>query len=93
MDVKLSPEQEQFVAEKVKSGAYPSASDVIRDGLNLLQLEEEQKRQHAELRRELMKGIEQLERGEKIVLTDVESARIKAEARQAWEATQGNGHE
>jgi putative addiction module CopG family antidote len=37
MDISLTPELEQFVFHKVESGKYPSASDVIRDALQLLE--------------------------------------------------------
>lgn len=36
MNVSLTPELEQYVQEKVSSGLYYSASEVIREGLRLL---------------------------------------------------------
>jgi antitoxin ParD1/3/4 len=36
LNVSLTPELEKFVNQKVKSGMYHSASEVIRDGLRLL---------------------------------------------------------
>jgi antitoxin ParD1/3/4 len=36
MNVSLTPELEQFVNQKVESGKYQPASEVIRDGLRLL---------------------------------------------------------
>src|ERR1700677_4269551 len=36
MNVSLTPELEKFVAQKVESGLYRSASEVIREGLRLL---------------------------------------------------------
>ena len=36
MNVSLTPNLEKFICEKVKSGMYHSASEVIRDGLRLL---------------------------------------------------------
>ena len=35
MNVSLTPELEQFIYSKVKSGFYGSASEVIREGLRL----------------------------------------------------------
>jgi len=65
MNVSLTKELEQLVTEKVKSGLYHTASEVIRDALRLL---EERDRLYAlrleELRREVRKGIDQLDRGE-----------------------------
>lgn len=36
MNVSLTPELEKFINEKVTSGLYQSASEVIREGLRLL---------------------------------------------------------
>jgi len=57
MSLTLSPELENWVNEKVASGLYASASEVVREALKLLQ-------QRDELRRELTLGVEQLKRGE-----------------------------
>jgi antitoxin ParD1/3/4 len=37
MNVSLTPELEQWVQNKVKSGRYHSVSEVIREGLRLLE--------------------------------------------------------
>ncbi|MBD2065939.1 type II toxin-antitoxin system ParD family antitoxin [Leptolyngbya sp. FACHB-671] len=67
MNVSLTPELEQFVHEKVKSGRYLSASEVVREALRLL---EERDRLYqaklAELQQDLAIGIEQADRGELI---------------------------
>ena len=53
MDVSLTPEMEQFVSRKVQSGLYPSAIDVIREGLQLLRERDESRRDELEeIRRE-----------------------------------------
>ena len=39
-NVNLTNEQDKFVAERVKSGQYANASEVIRTGLRLLEREE-----------------------------------------------------
>jgi antitoxin ParD1/3/4 len=67
MNVSLTPELEQFVANKVKSGRYTSASEVIREALRLLE-EREQLRnlQKQELQKKIAEGLEQLGRGEGI---------------------------
>ncbi len=36
MNVSLTPELDKFVASKVESGEYATASEVIRDGLRML---------------------------------------------------------
>jgi antitoxin ParD1/3/4 len=64
MNISLTPELEELVNEKVKSGRYASASEVIREGLRLLEEQEELKRQHlAEVRRKIDRGLEQLDKG------------------------------
>jgi antitoxin ParD1/3/4 len=67
MNVSLTPELERLVAEKVKSGMYGSASEVIREALRLLQERDELRRARLEeLRREIARGLEQADRGELI---------------------------
>jgi antitoxin ParD1/3/4 len=64
VNISLTPELERLVDEKVKSGRYASASEVIREGLRLLEEHEELKQQRlAEVRRKIDRGIEQLDRG------------------------------
>lgn len=43
MKISLSPEVERLIAEKVKSGRYGSADEVVREGLGLLQERERQR--------------------------------------------------
>ncbi|HTE17953.1 MAG TPA: type II toxin-antitoxin system ParD family antitoxin [Armatimonadota bacterium] len=65
MNVSLSPELERLVEEKVRSGAYPSASDVVREGLRLLQERDEHRSAQLEdLRREIRIGIDAADRGD-----------------------------
>lgn len=65
MNVSLTPELEQFVHAKVKSGRYLSASEVVREALRLL---EERDRLYqarlAELQKEITLGVESADRGE-----------------------------
>ena len=72
MNVSLSPELEQLIEAKVKSGMYNSASEVIRAGLRLLQEQDElrQIRLH-ELKREVREGLDEIERGEVVDGDDV----------------------
>ncbi len=65
MNVSLTPELENLVNEKVKSGLYNSASEVIRESLRLLQEQDMLKEiRRSELRREIMLGVEQIRNGE-----------------------------
>lgn len=65
MNINLGTQWEEFIALYVRSGRYLSASEVVREGLRMLQ-EREQIRQVRldQLRKEINRGIEQLDRGE-----------------------------
>lgn len=64
MNVSLTAELEQLVNEKVASGMYHSASEVIREGLRLLKERDELRRVRMdELRRDVMLGVEQVRAG------------------------------
>jgi antitoxin ParD1/3/4 len=67
MNVSLTPELEQFVQSWVASGRYQTASEVVREGLRLLE-EREQSRETAlgELRLKIRRAMEQADRGELI---------------------------
>ncbi len=65
MNVSLTPELENLVQEKVKSGNYNSASEVVREALRLLKDHEQfRELRREEIRREVMKGVEQVRNGE-----------------------------
>lgn len=64
MNISLTPELEELVNKKVKTGMYHSASEVIREGLRLLKEQDEIKRSRLHhLRKEVDLGIEQIECG------------------------------
>jgi antitoxin ParD1/3/4 len=64
MNVSLTKELEQIVDQKVKSGLYNSASEVVREGLRLLQQRDElRETKLTALRAEIQKGIDDLEAG------------------------------
>ena len=71
MNVSLTPELEELVAQKVQSGRYTSASEVIREALRLLE-EQDQVRQKRlmEVGQKIDRGLAQLERGEGISGTE-----------------------
>jgi len=65
MNVHLTPELEQLVLTKVKSGRYNSASEVVREALRLMEQKDELRSiQLQELRKRMDKGLAQAERGE-----------------------------
>ena len=77
MNVSLTPELEQYVQEKVSSGLYYSASEVIREGLRLLREREQlQQTRLQELRQDIQAG---LDSGE---ATPLNMQAVKAKARQ-----------
>jgi len=62
MNVSLTPELDEWINQKVKSGFYKSSSEVVRDSLRLLRNQEEQRLAMLEdLRHELLVGINQLD--------------------------------
>lgn len=86
MNVSLTPELEQLVTQKVESGLYHSASEVIREGLRLLKEQDEIRELRLnQLRKDIACGAEQIERGQ-YTDYDVENlqpliAEVKAEGR------------
>jgi antitoxin ParD1/3/4 len=59
MNVSLTPELEEMIAERVASGLYASASEVIREALRLL--DERDRLNH--LRQNIGLGLDQLDHG------------------------------
>ena len=81
MNVSLTPALEKFVAQKVQSGLYQTASEVIREGLRLL---EERDALHQarldDIRQAIQDGNTQLARGEGLPGEEA-SAQIRAKSR------------
>jgi antitoxin ParD1/3/4 len=78
MNVSLTSELEQYVQEKVSSGLYYSASEVIREGLRLLKEKDQfQQVRLQELRQEIQAG---LDSGEPAPL-DMQAVKEKARQR------------
>jgi antitoxin ParD1/3/4 len=65
MNVHLTPELELLVQNKVQSGRYNSASEVVREALRLMEQKDEVRTiQLQELRNRIDKGLGQSERAE-----------------------------
>tara|TARA_B100000315_G_C14452135_1_gene529640 strand:- start:451 stop:711 length:261 start_codon:yes stop_codon:yes gene_type:complete len=65
MNVSLTTELERFIAEKVKSGMYQSASEVVREGLRLLRQNDQLRAERLKnLRQDIQIGLDQLDSGE-----------------------------
>jgi antitoxin ParD1/3/4 len=61
MNVSLTPELEKLVSKKVKTGMYQTASEVVREGLRLLEMRD---RELAALRADIQVGLDALDRRE-----------------------------
>lgn len=67
MNISLTPEHEKFIKDAVASGNYATQSEVVREGLRLLQhRQREDEEALAALKAKLQRGVEQAERGELI---------------------------
>lgn len=65
MNVNLSPELEELVRRKVESGLYNNNSEVIREGLRLIEGQDRIREAHLKgLQTALAEGLAQADRGE-----------------------------
>lgn len=74
MNVSLTPDLEEFVQQKVETGRYTSASEVVREALRLL--EEHEKARAAQIgafHEELSRRLAGLDRGETLEASEVRS--------------------
>jgi antitoxin ParD1/3/4 len=81
MNVSLTPELEAYVAEKVGTGRYTSASEVVREALRLLEQQDKTRsEQIVAFNHELRRRIGSLDRGEKVEAGDARD-RLAARSR------------
>jgi antitoxin ParD1/3/4 len=67
MNVSLTPELERQIEQRVASGYYTSASEVMREALRLFfQFDESRSREIDLFNRRIAEGLSQLDRGEAI---------------------------
>jgi len=67
MNISLTTELEQFIQSQAASGKYNSSEEVILAAIRLLEERERiYKGRFEELQREIMIGVEQLDRGERL---------------------------
>lgn len=65
MEIKLKPELENFLREKIERGQYQSIDEAINQGLELLKNQDEiYQGRFEELKREIMIGAQAADRGE-----------------------------
>ena len=80
-NVVLTERQEQLIEVLVHSGRYQNASEVLREGLRLIEQREAQDAARlAALRGAATVGIEELERGDYIEFSDPEALRAHLNA-------------
>jgi antitoxin ParD1/3/4 len=73
MNISLTPELDTFVQDKVKSGLYHAASEVIHAGLHLLKEKDAiQELRMEELRKQVREGFVQIEKGEFLEFSSTE---------------------
>ena len=83
MNISLTPELENMIQEKVRTGMYHSASEVVRDALRLFQEREQLYAiRLAELRKEIDLADAEVKRGE-VAPLDMDAIIAKAKARKA----------
>ena len=71
MNVSLPPEIERLIEEKVASGLYPTASDVVEEGLRLLfRRGDFDEQEIGRLRAEIQIGVDDLDHGEVVPTED-----------------------
>lgn len=83
MNISLTNELEEFVHEKVQTGRYLSASEVVREALRLLEERDKLKEfKIKQLQEDLKSALDELDRGESV---QFDADRIKAKGRQLLE--------
>ena len=89
MNISLTNELEEFVHEKVKTGMYLSASEVIREALRVLQERDKLRElKFKQLQDEILSALAQLDKGESEIF---DSAKIRAEGRKLRHGRRGDG--
>lgn len=82
LNVSLTPELEQFISEKVESGMYTTASEVVREGLRLLRDYDDIRSKRIEaIRAHVEKGWEDSENG-RLVKPHVVAEQIREKSEQ-----------
>jgi len=82
MKIAVKPQDEELIRQRVDSGSYGDAADVVHAAL--IALDEQERLGH--LRAELSVGLKQLERGEGVPLTRERYEMIKQRAIEGWKS-------
>ena len=79
MNVSLSRQLQGFIEKKVRTGRYQTASEVVREGLRLIEDRDTQRAlQLRRLREDIKVGLDQVDKGQ---VAPLDVKRIKAEGR------------
>lgn len=88
MNVSLTPELERLVEEKVQSGMYHTASEVVREALRLLKERDETRSSAlADLQEKLAEGLRDLNSGRSTPLSRRTIEEVKKSGRSKLKAT------
>jgi antitoxin ParD1/3/4 len=72
-NISLTPEQDAFIEEAVKSGEYQNASEAVRDALRALQQRRREDALKLEaLRKQIDAGVEALDHGQFVEVADAD---------------------
>jgi antitoxin ParD1/3/4 len=80
MNVSLTPELEKLVEDKVATGMYQTASEVVREALRLLNARDTYRLEA--LRRDVRAGFEEIERGDFLDVDKGSATRLAASVKQ-----------
>ena len=84
MNVSLTPQLRELVEDRVRSGRYQSASEVVREALRLLEdMEELRSARLKELRKDIAEGLKDLDHGRSVPIDRKLAETIKARGRKA----------
>lgn len=82
MNISLTPELQAYITSKVQSGRYKSVSEVVREGLRLLEEQDQLKALRRQRLQQLIdEGIADLQAGRSSILDEDELEAIKTDAR------------
>ena len=85
MNVSLTPELERLVSDKVDTGMYQTASEVVREGLRLLK-----ERDDRQLRSDVRAGFESADRGDYLEYTTASVKTLASEVKQRGRRVSGS---
>ena len=92
MNISLTPQLEKLVQDRVRSGRYTSASEVMREALRLLDSHDRaMESQFAQLRAGVDAGMRQLENGKSMPFDLAAVARVRRRGREKLAESKGTG--